>query len=34
MVDLYGVLVFGYVIMLCFLNLEILLKEKKVEKGE
>lgn len=32
--DSYGVLVFGYVTMLCLSNLETSPKEKEVEKGE
>lgn len=34
MADSYGVLVFGYVTMLCLSNLETSPKEKGVEKGE
>lgn len=34
MADSYGVLVFGYVTMLCLSNLETSPKEKEVEKGE
>lgn len=33
MADSYGVLVFGYVTMLCLSNLETSPKEKEVEKG-
>lgn len=33
MADSYGVLIFGFVTMLCLLNLETSPKEKEVEKG-
>lgn len=33
MADSYGVLIFGFVTMLCLLNLETSPKEKEIEKG-